>query len=417
MDYDWGQSGPGAFIHELSQARGRTVETSRPAAELWMGAHPKAPAQLPDGQPLDEAIRKDPAHFLGADLAERGYLSLPFLFKVLDAARPLSIQAHPDRELAPELHGRDPKNYPDDNHKPELAVCLADMSALIGFRPPTEIARFLKQIPELAGLCTSTGSIYGGKTGLPPLPGEGDADSQAARDFIRSLYSQLMQSSPAEIEEAVQAHRLRLSSLHEEGEAAREDALFLRLAELYGDRDPGVFSVYFLNYIDLLAGEALFLGPNEPHAYLGGRILECMAASDNVVRAGLTSKYMDVATLLRMLHYRSGHPEVRRPIADPSDHRRSSYKVDADDFRVIQLAVGSAALPLPLAGRPAILLALDGAIELTIQASKKSADETVRFPRGSAILLPGDLSERDCRVSIAASAAGRAFLATVGPDF
>ncbi|MCR9141704.1 MAG: mannose-6-phosphate isomerase, class I [bacterium] len=415
MPYDWGQSGESAFIHELMRARGQSVDASQPAAELWMGAHPKAPAALPDGRPLDEAIRQDREHFLGPNLTDRGYTRLPFLFKVLDAARPLSIQAHPDRDLAPELHARDPKNYPDDNHKPELAVCLADMSALIGFRPPEEILRFLKTIPELRALCTPAGSIYEeeDETGLSAPQ---QRDETARRTFVEGLYGQLMQSSPVEIEEAVQAHRLRLSMLEDEA-APREDALFLRLAELYGDKDSGVFSVYFLNYVDMAPEEALFLGPNEPHAYLGGRILECMAASDNVVRAGLTAKYMDTDTLLRMLHYRSGHPEIRRPQQIQGDSRMSSYKVEAEDFRVYKLQTGPTPLKLSVTDRPGIVLALEQ--ELSVEARDAAGNSlgSANFPRGSAVLFPGDLSERGCQILLHSSHDARAYLATVGPNF
>ncbi len=419
MPYDWGQRGETALIHELMRARGDTqnIDTDAPAAELWMGAHPKAPARLPDGRLLDEAIRKDREHFLGSDLSERGYSRLPFLFKILDAARPLSIQAHPDRELAPELHARDPKNYPDDNHKPELAVCLSDMSALIGFRPPEEILAFLKSIPELGALCTPDGSIYEESNSGPGLAAPDPSDENARIAFVRELYGQLMQSSPAEIGEAVQAHRLRLSLLDDLDFAAhREDALFLRLADLYGQQDSGVFCVYFLNYVDLSPEEGLFLGPNEPHAYLGGRILECMAASDNVVRAGLTPKYMDTQTLLRMLHYRSGHPEIRRPRPE-ANARISSYKIEANDFQVLKLETGPGPLELPVTDRPGIVLALEQ--ELQVEALDASGKSLARaqYPRGSAVLFPGDLAERGCQITLSSVGESRAYLATVGPNF
>lgn len=413
MEYDWGSRGESALIHQLMRARGQTTDPQKPAAELWMGAHPKAPAHLPDGRALDQAIRADRAHFLGKWLADRGYSKLPFLFKVLDAARPLSIQAHPDRELAPQLHARDPANYPDDNHKPELAINLGGMSALIGFRPPEEIAQFLKNIPELRALCTPSGSIYEeentDRAGLTPPNNDSDR-----RAFIKTLYAQLMQSSPTEIEEAVLAHRLRLSLLTDQN-PPREDELFLRLSQLYGDRDPGVFSVYFLNYLDLQPEDALFLGPNEPHAYLSGHILECMAASDNVVRAGLTTKYMDLHTLLRMLHYRSGHPEFRRPKAE-KNQRMSSYKIEADDFQVQRLDLSTDPLELAQIDRPGILLALNEALTVTARTGKTDHPATT-FPRGSSILLPGDLSERKCSIRLTAPHSCHAYLATVGPKF
>ena len=108
--------------------------------KLWMGAHPKAPSRvLNQDISLEEAINARPEHFLGERLNSAGVKHLPFLFKILDAARPLSIQAHPDKALAEVLNKRDPANYPDDNHKPELAISLGNMSALLGFRAALEI--------------------------------------------------------------------------------------------------------------------------------------------------------------------------------------------------------------------------------------------------------------------------------------
>lgn len=428
MDYPWGRAGDDALIHELSASRGLSPDRTQPAAELWMGAHPKAPARLPDGRPLDEAIRQNTAHFLGQDLADRGYRSLPFLFKILDAARPLSIQAHPDRDLAPELHARDPKNYPDDNHKPELAVSLGGMTALIGFREPAEIYAFLKAIPELRALCLPGDAIYEEESALPAAPGSSAPDEER-RSYVRELYGQLMQSSPTEIEEAVRAHLLRLRSTgmpagSETGDSARAPAgstaaahgLFAHLTELYGERDAGVFCVYFLNYVELEPGEGLFLGPNEPHAYLGGQILECMAASDNVVRAGLTAKYMDTATLLRMLHYRPGPPEIRRPIAHPEDPRRSSYKIEADDFQVLGLELSGDPCQLDGLSRPAIVLALHAPLDITARSNEQELAR-LSIPRGGVVLFPGDLAARGVTIELSGAQPGTAYLATVGPDF
>ena len=220
---------------------------------------------------------------------------------------------------------------------------------------------------------------------------------------MRELYGHLMQSSPTEIEEAVRAHLLRLRSTIDSSADAADSgaksnnpvvaahALFLHLTELYGERDAGVFCVYFLNYLPELApGEGLFLGPNEPHAYLGGQILECMAASDNVVRAGLTAKYMDTATLLRMLHYRPGPPEIRRPIADSGDSRRSSYKIDASDFTVLTLETSAGkAYTLSDLDRPAIVLALHAPLEIKASANQDQTElASLSVPRGGVVLFP-----------------------------
>lgn len=413
MAYDWGRRGDGAVIHRLRRSLGAAIEASEPAAELWMGDHPRAPSRLgnPNGAPLDRAIAEHSEHFLGPTLAARGFRSLPFLFKVLDAARPLSIQAHPDRERARELHARDPHNYPDTNHKPELAVCIEGMRALVGFRTPQEIATFCNHAPEFAALCSSEGQLF---SEAPPAPPPGD--EAGARQWIRNCYSHLMRSSKHEISEAVRSLRLRLDALSDSGGLLDVDGLFLQLTTQFGDEDAGVFSVYFLNLVQLEPGEALYLGPDEPHTYLGGAMLEIMAASDNVVRAGLTSKFCDIETLLEMLHFRGGPPQVLRPTA--SGERRSSFAAPASDFQLEILELERAPLSHSAADRPAILLSLASPfrVEVFRQQSLELVDAT-EVAAGAALFLPGDLATRGLEARLSAPAATQVHMATVGPDF
>ncbi len=413
MAYDWGRRGELALIHRLRRRLGYEVDGAAPAAELWIGAHPKAPGMLrsENAEALDRAIVRNPEHLLGAELAGRGCSQLPFLFKILDAARPLSIQAHPDRELARQLHARDPQNYPDDNHKPELAVCIEDMSALIGFRPPEEISRFCSHAPEMAALCSHDGQLFGeASTQSPP------AEEGAARHWIRELYSNLIRSSGHEIQEAVRALRLRLDALSDSGLLRSEDELFLELVTLYGDRDPGVFCAYFLNHIDVAPGEALYLGPNEPHAYLGGAMLECMAASDNVVRAGLTGKFCDVETLLSMLHY--GHQRPQTLKAEPWMDRIYRYPAPASEFELRVLELDRRPLALPAQRGPAVLLSLAEAFR--VECFRKDSMEmidTLEIAAGSPLFLPGDLIDRRIEVHLKSLESSSVHQVVVGSDF
>lgn len=412
MAYDWGRSGPDALLHQLAAARGGASDPRTPAAELWMGAHRKAPARLPQHQArsLADLIAEDPEHFLGAELSQRGVTALPFLFKVLDAAEPLSIQAHPDKALAEQLHARDPANYPDDNHKPELAICLNGMTALCGFRPVREIEEFLRTRPELPGLTSASGEIYEGDAAYRA---GGDDGSPAARAWMKERYGRLMRSSPHEIQEAVRSLRLRAETLWEESELPETERLFLKLVQRFGERDPGLFCVYFLNYIELAPGEALFLGPNEPHAYLSGAILECMAASDNVVRAGLTPKFVDVDALIEMLHYGSGRPRILHP--EPIAQGVARYRTPAREFEVRRLDLSQ---PLRLAGvaRPAILIDLEHAFRLEVADSDAVLDGADVL-RGAPVLLPGDLAGRGLEVRLSARQAHSLYLATISPEF
>lgn len=419
MDFAWGACGDGAFIPEFLKkaSRGVDLPTDRPAAELWMGAHPRAPSSLVDltagnqSKSLFDAIQDSGRHILGTELYENGVRRLPFLFKILDAAQPLSIQAHPDKRLARALHAKDPKNYPDSNHKPELAICLHGMRALMGFRRPEQISDFFRAIPELGGLCTTHGSLYEAK--LPPRPEL--LNKNQKRGWLKFHYSNLMRSSRSEIREAVHAHLLRLDTMVN-GEHSVEDRLFIDLVQLYGEQDAGVFCVYFLNYIELEPEQALYLGPNEPHAYLSGLILECMAASDNVVRAGLTQKFQDTETLIEMLHYNYGPPLVQG-LRD-SSHGRAGYKLSITDFKVFKLILEpDHGARLITQDRPAVFIVLDGEADLSLgPIGKEDIQQEKHIKRGDIIFTPGDLLERNLslRFHNNSKTPTRIFQATVG---
>lgn len=147
--YAWGKQGAHSTVAQLTQ---QPIKEDLPYAEMWMGTHPSGPSRLEtSGQLLSDWLKENP-QMLGDQLtaqysqfAQEG--QLPFLFKVLSIAKALSIQAHPDKELARELYKQN--KLPDDNHKPELAVALTPMEALCSFRKLSEISNFLETVPEL----------------------------------------------------------------------------------------------------------------------------------------------------------------------------------------------------------------------------------------------------------------------------
>jgi len=229
---------------------------------------------------LKETIDQNPEFWLGGD-SVRG--DLPFLLKVLSVGQALSIQAHPNKKLAEQLHRRSPEVYPDDNHKPEICIPLGDFEALVGFRPLEEIRKYVIEVPELQQLCCKGSDP--GSLGL------------------REMYSELMRSEPMIVAQQIASLIRRLR-----GKTARtpEEDLILTVEKDYPG-DVGIFSVFFLNYVRItsdMPSQYIYCAPDEPHAYLKGDAVECMAISDNVVRAGLTAKHKDVETLLDMLTYR-----------------------------------------------------------------------------------------------------------------
>ncbi len=325
-----------------------------PWAELWMGAHPSDPSlvETPDGPvPLGDFVAGDPAAVLGKAPSEKFSGGLPFLFKVLAADSPLSIQCHPDlarakagfakeneRGLAPYAPER---NYRDGNHKPEILAALTPFDALRGFRGEEEILRFFSSFPPaLRSLAES--AIAPGSAGLRP--------------FFARLLGLPRREAGDLIEAALDARR---------DSVLPEDAWFRRLAALHPG-DPGCFAPFYLNLVRLAPGEALFLGPGELHAYLGGLAVELMANSDNVLRGGLTSKRVDLGELLEVAVFSPAPPEIltagTMPLGKGCGER--SYPVRAAEFRLSAVVCegnSSAALETESAE---ILLAVEGCAAL-----------------------------------------------------
>ena len=153
--YAWGTQNKDAFIPHFINI---PVERDTPYAELWMGAHPKAPSTLAldnNNMPLDKCIEMFPEEILGKAIFAR-FKQLPFLFKVLSAAQALSIQAHPNKAQAEKLHMQDPEHYPDDNHKPEIAIALSNLTALAGFKSFDSLINTLENYIQKALLIKST---------------------------------------------------------------------------------------------------------------------------------------------------------------------------------------------------------------------------------------------------------------------
>jgi mannose-6-phosphate isomerase len=290
-----------------------------------MGTHPSNPSKdVKTGRTLLDHVEDNQA-LLSHPVAARYGKKLPFLFKVLSIQKALSIQAHPNKKLAEQLHARDPKNYPDDNHKPEMTIAITPFEALCGFRPLAEIAHLLESVPalrELVGEDTVKEFVETVKKN------EGQESEEATaqnKKVLRKAFAAVMSAS----EDAVSAATEKLvadassqgSSFAGNGVSTTSGSTFselvTRLHKEFG-ADYGLFVLFFLNYITLQPGEAMFLQADDIHAYLSGDCVECMAASDNVVRAGLTPKFKDVKTLVDMLTY--SYAPIEEQKMHPADY-------------------------------------------------------------------------------------------------
>ncbi len=378
--YDWGGHD---FIPHLLEV-GNPMR--RPFAELWMGAHAKAPSLAEVGAgspiPLDKLIAEAPEATLG--VANRRYSRLPYLFKILDVHKMLSIQAHPtlmqaregfERENAEgvslEASGR---NYKDDNHKPEIGVALTEFWLLHGFRPLEEISETLDRIPELGALMPEFSR---------KLSASGH-DHAIRRDLLRTLYSNVMTMPQDQVDSLLDQllSRLRAASPVDKD---NPDFWALRAAENFplpgGHLDRGIFSVYLLNLVHLYPGQGTFQPAGVLHAYLEGVNVELMANSDNVLRGGLTTKHVDVPELLKILTFEGGTPEIMDG-AQVGEQERV-YRTPAEEFELsrIFVATGERYVGEAVYG-PKELLVLRGSGMVT------SADRSLPLERGAIAFVP-----------------------------
>lgn len=297
--YEWGGS---SFIPNWLKLE--HVE-EKPYAEYWLGAHRSAPSMLEfEGKSLalDRVIDKAPK-LLGEKSREQFGDELPFLLKILDVKLPLSIQLHPTKKEAE--YGYEQENakgipltaanriYKDKNHKPEMMIALSDFWLLHGFQSIDESFKQLARHHSLESLAKTLQ-----EKGLP------------------TIYAQIMQADQAQLAEWLLPVIQAKQSEYEQGKLKWDDpdywvlytidAMNIALDKL----DAGLLSFYLFNIVNLKKGEGIYQGAGLPHAYLRGQNIELMAASDNVIRGGLTPKYVDIPALLSTIDYREITPKI-----------------------------------------------------------------------------------------------------------
>jgi mannose-6-phosphate isomerase len=361
-----------------------------------MGTHPSNPSKdVETGRSLLDMIEVN-AGLLSPSVKARYGSKLPFLFKVLSINKALSIQAHPNKKLAEQLHAKDPKNYPDDNHKPEMTIAVTAFEGLCGFRPLGEIAHFLSAVPALRELVGDDDA----KAFIATVRGqEGDDSSESTtqnKRALQSAFAALMKSSPDAVATAakklVADAEAKGAEFADGGVEATSGAtlseLVIRLNKQFPD-DIGLFVLFFLNYVQMQPGEAMFLKADDIHAYVSGDIIECMAASDNVVRAGFTPKFKDVQTLVDLLTY--DYAPIEEQKMEPKEYpyvvlNRTAYSSGSeatlydppiDEFSVIRTVLksqGSKATFEPIDG-PSIVICTNGKGKISVGPTVKEIKE------------------------------------------
>ncbi|NOX66971.1 MAG: mannose-6-phosphate isomerase, class I [Chlorobi bacterium] len=360
--YEWGTKGESAFIPDFIGIE----PDDKPYAELWIGAHPKLSSKIEINNELVElrkAIDDYPTEILGKRVCRKFNNKLPFLLKVLSARKALSIQTHPNKEQAEELHLSDPANYYDNNHKPEIAVVLTKLDALLGFRSYDEISKNLNIYPQI--------KEFLGEEVISNF------EQPVNEDAVKNIFTGLMLKSSDEV-----ALKKCIDSIdkaiQQKDDISKDERLFSILKNEYG-YDIGLLAIFFLNHVQLNKDEAIFTDAGIPHAYLEGDIVECMANSDNVVRAGLTPKFKDVNTLLKILNY-----DKSKSILTPEKIGDIiNYSPPIDEFKIEKIGIEKKQQELSTNNQVEILLVIKG--KITVFTGDNS---NISFKKGEAFLIP-----------------------------
>jgi mannose-6-phosphate isomerase len=319
-NYDWGGK------KYLSKLLSHPNPLQQPMAEYWLGAHETASSNIfinGAEERLDRFIAMNKEDTLGPAVTKR-FGRLPFLLKILDVRDMLSIQVHPSKHVAEtefekenkqKIPLTDPRrNYKDDNHKPELMVALSDFWLLHGFKPVKKLVATLRSLPELHSLIEifdSAGYDQLYKTVM-------EMPQEVVNDTLRPVLDRII---PAYTND-------QLKKDDENFWAARAAITFNQGNHI----DRGIFSVYFVNLLNLKPGDGIFQDAGLPHAYLEGQNVEIMANSDNVLRGGLTTKHIDVKELMKNIKFEETEPDILRPQRE--NNAEEQYKTAAPDFKL-----------------------------------------------------------------------------------
>ncbi|WP_221075886.1 mannose-6-phosphate isomerase, class I [Agarivorans aestuarii] len=350
--YDWG----GEFYIPL--LTGQEHASGEPMAELWLGDHPNGVATLTNGIPLTDWMAADYQGRLGDSCIKHYGKRLPFLLKVLDVKAPLSIQVHPTKKQAEKGYDLEQglsiepskRNYKDANHKPELMLALSDFWLLHGFKSEKEITALLSKEQSLESL-------------LSPFTEGG----------TKQLVSYIFALSASELAPLIMPIVNRYLDAYQENRLSKNNAYFwmmrayMRAASANAQLEAGLLMVLLLNLCYVAKGGVIFQDAGIPHAYLEGQNIELMANSDNVLRAGLTSKHVDPKELLSIVNFDPVKAESISPIAKDGG---LEYPVPVNDFCLTEYRLQAGeSLSLPENPGPCIWFVLSG--EMTVNGQDK----------------------------------------------
>jgi len=375
QNYAWGSK---TFIPELL---GKDTASQEPQAELWMGSHLQSSSKVMingEEKSLREVILTTPEEMLGEKISRRFNNCLPFLFKVLAAANPLSIQVHPNKtqaEVGFKLENEknisldsSKRNYKDDNHKPELICALTYFELMCGFQPIKDIVDRINylQLDEI-------------------LVGSHELELDKKAYNLQKIFSNLMNKHGVEKNETINKLRKKISELQSRDEEEKLIFKWIKILVSSYPNDMGVFSPLFLNVLKLEPGDALFLKAGVLHSYLDGCGIEIMANSNNVLRGGLTPKNIDLSELLKVLKFDEEELNIIQPEILENEY---IYRTSIQEFQLSKIVIRN---NKPFVNKkitsPEIILCTSGSGKISWKKS------VLEMKKGESIFIPFSISK------------------------
>jgi len=350
----------------------------QPFAEYWMGIHPSAISQIEVNgqwellthflQQNPTALSKSPNQLLNPSTNQ-----LPYLFKILDVREMLSIQVHPTKTAAQEGFEREEKlgipinasnrNYKDKNHKPEMMVALSPFCLLHGFKTPSLLQQTLQKIEAFHPLI----SIF-------------------KKNDYKTLYTYIMEMHQDEVDKMLQPLLQKIVPLYQQQKLNKHNPDFWAARAIinnthpYQNVDRGIFSIYFFNLLQLKPGEAIFQGAGLPHAYLEGVNVELMANSDNVLRGGLTPKYVDVKELIQHIIFEGITPHI---FIGNGHTQEKIYHCPVPDFCLSAILLSAGSSITQYSQSFEIGIVIDGSLQIEVE-------EKQIFTKGDSFAIAAD---------------------------
>lgn len=393
-NYPWGNKAAASLAARWCEVSNPdfTIDAEKDYAEMWMGTYPELPSyDLKSGKDLQEILNNNKEQLIGKAVLSKFGADLPFLPKILSIAKALPLQIHPNKDMARKLHESDPDNFPDANHKPEIAVALSKFEVFVGFKPKPDIQALLNLEPLKQFL---------------PASAKQDLNNDAVKSICKSMLLASVDIVKSVLEQLSKVPREQL------GQQGYILDLLPRMMAQYGKADPGTLvALIIMNFLTLSPGEALYVPADGIHAYLSGDIVECMARSNNVLNTGFCprAERNSIDLFTQLLTFEQSDP--RTPVLEKvtseksGDGKTAAFKPPMSEFNMLvtELKRGEQETVKAVNG-PSIMIITSGKGRFTVGGDSYDVSEGKIFFIGQGVDVQFNADQSDGLVAYRAYA-------------